>query len=197
MWSTFTSPLHMADITRLEQGRPIRVLTKPFIYHVGEFPSADLVKIPAGYCSDGASVPRPFRWVIQPWGVYARAAIVHDFLYSTQSRSRLEADQIFREAIKIVTEDSKDKVKGSNHDPHYTWRGRFTAFAAYWGVRIGGKFGYANGRNNYENRARRALNKVEDRDRKLFFLIIPTPNELNRRSLELSLEDDETSPNND
>lgn len=190
MWSTFTSPLHMADITRLEQGRPIRVLTKPFIYHVGTFPSHDLVKIPAGYCSDGASVPRPFRWIIEPWGIYARAAIVHDYLYSTQSRSRKEADKIFREAIKIVTEDSQDKAPGSEHPPSYTLWGRFIAFAAYWGVRIGGKFGYANGRKNYKNRALRASKKVEDRDRKLYFLIIPTPNELNRRSFELVIKDD-------
>lgn len=190
MWSTFTSPLHMADITRLEQGRPIRVLTKPFIYHVGKFPSDDLVRIPAGYCSDGASVPRPFRWIIEPWGVYARAAIVHDFLYSTQTRSRKEADQIFREAIKIVTEDSQDSVVGSDHPPHYTLRGRLIAFVAYWGVRIGGKFGYANGRKNYETRAHRAKRKVEKRDRKLYFLIIPTPNELNRRATELTIKDD-------
>ena len=190
MWSTFTSPLHMADITRLEQGRPIRVLTKPLVYHVGKFPSDDLVNIPAGYCSDGASVPRPFRWIIEPWGVYARAAIVHDFLYSTQSRSRVDADKIFREAIKIVTEVSRDKSNESEHPPIYSLRGRFIAFSAYWGVRIGGKFGYANGRKNYENRARRASNKVKERDRKLYFLIILRPNELNRRSLELVLEDD-------
>jgi len=189
MWSTFTSPLHMADITRLEQGRPIRVLTKPFIYHVGKYPSVDLVKIPAGYCSDGASVPRPFRWIIEPWGVYARAAIVHDFLYSTQSRSRKEADRIFREAIKIVTEVSQDSEHESEHDPEFTLRGRCIAFAAYWGVRIGGKFGYANGRINYENRARRASEKVKKRDRKLYFLIISTPEELNRRSLELAIKE--------
>jgi len=141
MWSTFTSPLHMADITRLEQGRPIRVLTKPFIYHVGKYPSVDLVKIPAG------------------------------------------------EAIKIVTEVSQDSEHESEHDPEFTLRGRCIAFAAYWGVRIGGKFGYAKGRINYENRARRASEKVKKRDRKLYFLIISTPEELNRRSLELAIKE--------
>ena len=185
-WSTFTSPLHMADITRLEQGRPIRVLTKPFIYHIGGYPSDNVVRIPAGFCSDGVSVPRPFRWIIEPWGPYARAAIVHDFLYNTQSLPRKDADEIFREAIKIVTSSLILDTMGSEHEPGYTLKGRIVACLAYLGVRIGGKFGYANGRENYENRAKRASEKVKDRDPNLFSLIILTPTELLRRGLELN-----------
>lgn len=178
MRSTFTRPLHTGDVTRLEQGRPIRVITKPFEYHLGEFGSGNKVSIPLGYCSDGASVPRPLRWFLEPWGKYAQAAIVHDFLYSTWQRPRKEADQIFREAIEIITEDSHAGEESSYDAPDYTKRGKAIAFFAYWGVRIGGKFGYSNGRKNYRRRAERALDKVERRDEFLFAIIIDTPEKL-------------------
>jgi len=45
-------------------------------------------------------------------------------------------------------------------------------------VRIGGKFGYSNGRKNYRRRAERALDKVERRDEFLFAIIIDTPEKL-------------------
>lgn len=38
------------------------------------------VAIPAGYVTDFASVPRAFSWLIPAFGIYTRAAIVHDFL---------------------------------------------------------------------------------------------------------------------
>lgn len=38
------------------------------------------IVIPTGYLTDGASVPKIFRWFINPWGRHARAAIVHDVL---------------------------------------------------------------------------------------------------------------------
>ncbi|MDB2439540.1 DUF1353 domain-containing protein [Hellea sp.] len=178
MRSTFTRPLHTGDVTRLEQGRPIRVITKPFEYHVGKFDSGNKVSVPLGYCSDGASVPRPLRWFLEPWGPYAQAAIVHDFLYSTWQRPRKEADEIFCEAIKVITEDSYNDGESSYKTPDYTKRGKIIALFAYWGVRVGGKFGYANGRKNYLKRAERALDKVKDRDKFLFHIIIDTPEAL-------------------
>ena len=178
MRSTFTRPLHTGDVTRLEQGRPIRVITKPFEYHIGEFGSGNMVSIPLGYCSDGASVPRVLRWLLEPWGKYAQAAIVHDFLYNTWERPRKEADQIFREAIEIITEDVNGTSESSFETPDFTKRGKMVAFFAYWGVRIGGKFGYSNGRENYRIRASRAIDKVEGRDEYLFEIIIDTPERL-------------------
>ncbi len=182
MRSTFTRPLHTGDVTRLEQGRPIRVITKPFEYHIGVFGSKNRVIVPLGYCSNGASVPRPLRWFLEPWGKYAQAAIVHDFLYSTWQRPRKEADKIFREAIKIITEDVDNDGVNSYESPNYTFRGHVVANMAYWGVRLGGKFGYSNGRKNYRKRAARALNKVESRDDFLFRIIIETPERLLREA---------------
>jgi uncharacterized protein DUF1353 len=61
------------------------------------------VVVPEGFVSDLASIPRIFWQILRPTGRYAYAAIVHDYLYWTQARSREEADEIFR----IAMEDSK------------------------------------------------------------------------------------------
>lgn len=61
------------------------------------------VVVPEGFVSDLASIPRMFWQVLRPEGRHAYAAVVHDYLYWTQTRPREEADQIFR----IAMEDSK------------------------------------------------------------------------------------------
>lgn len=39
------------------------------------------ITVPAGYMSDGASVPRPLWWFLPPWGDPGTfAALVHDYL---------------------------------------------------------------------------------------------------------------------
>ena len=92
-------------------GSDFWVVTNPFIYYVGEKHSETEVKIPRGYLTDGASVPRVFWNVIPPWGKYGQAAILHDYLceYLTveesgicKSITRKECDQIFLEAMLVM-----------------------------------------------------------------------------------------------
>jgi Protein of unknown function (DUF1353) len=61
------------------------------------------VVVPEGFVTDLASIPRVFWQVLRPEGRHAYAAVVHDYLYWTQSRSREEADMIFKFAL----QDSK------------------------------------------------------------------------------------------
>jgi hypothetical protein len=58
------------------------------------------ITVPAGFKTDFASVPRLFWRIIPPWGRYSAAAVVHDYLYETNSVDRAEADQIFLELMK-------------------------------------------------------------------------------------------------
>ena len=57
--------------------------------------------VPAGTETDGASVPRAFWNIFDPFGEYFGAAVIHDFLYSPANTeySRWEADSIFKEAM--------------------------------------------------------------------------------------------------
>jgi hypothetical protein len=49
-------------------------------YEVGVGPHHIIV--PAGTMTDFASIPRLFWRLCPPWGLYSRAAIVHDYLYT-------------------------------------------------------------------------------------------------------------------
>ena len=61
--------------------------------------------IEAGVTTDFASVPRPFVWLIPPYGLYTRAAVLHDVLCDQgveRDVSRRDADGIFRQALRIL-----------------------------------------------------------------------------------------------
>lgn len=57
------------------------------------------VRVPEGFVTDFASIPRIFWSIKKPEGRHAYAAVVHDYLYWTQRKTRLEADDIFRQAM--------------------------------------------------------------------------------------------------
>nr|DAS36621.1 MAG TPA: Protein of unknown function (DUF1353) [Caudoviricetes sp.] len=65
--------------------------------------SMGLVTVPKGFKTDYASVPRIFRNIINSSGKHGRAAVVHDWLYSSKCTldvTREEADKIFLEIMK-------------------------------------------------------------------------------------------------
>ena len=80
--------------------------------------------VPAGFSSDGASVPRFFWRIVFPPGDQKalRAAFLHDWIYRTHPAgwSREAADNLFR---KLLIEDGVSQT---------------SAGLAYWGVRLFG-----------------------------------------------------------
>jgi len=75
----------------LEDGRRARLL-EPF--HVVLF-DGSTVRVPAGFETDFASVPRFFWRIVPPWGRYARAAVAHDYLYRQEIGTKRRADKAF------------------------------------------------------------------------------------------------------
>lgn len=82
-----------------------------FRYYLGEKYSNAWVYVPAGYLTDGASVPRIFWNLLPPWGKYGAAAIVHDYLCEfleiqvdgiPQRITRKQADLILLEAMEVL-----------------------------------------------------------------------------------------------
>ncbi|TKB88578.1 MAG: DUF1353 domain-containing protein [Nitrospira sp.] len=57
------------------------------------------VTVPTGFVTDFASIPRIFWSALKPDEEYAYAAVVHDYLYWDQKRTREEADLIFKMAM--------------------------------------------------------------------------------------------------
>jgi hypothetical protein len=78
------------------------VVMRPFGYDVGAEGSENRIDVPVGFQTDFASIPRPF-WIILPkWGTYGNAAVVHDWLYWSQSRPRAAADRVLYEAMGVL-----------------------------------------------------------------------------------------------
>lgn len=82
-----------------------------FRYYLGTKGSNSWVYVPAGYLTDGASVPQIFWSVIDRWGSYGQAAVVHDILCEylsitvddqPQRITREQADDILLEAMQVL-----------------------------------------------------------------------------------------------
>lgn len=86
--------------------------------------SFEKIVVPAGYITDLATIPRPLWSIFPPHDVYAKAAILHDFLYDNAIGSKAEADLVFHEAMLVLGIPK--------------WK----AFIFYWGVRLFGRGKY-------------------------------------------------------
>jgi len=103
--SAFTADL---TITALADGHSWRTFD-PVTYEVGSEGSGNVITVPPGFETDGASVPRPLWWLLPTWGTYSRAAVIHDFLCRSlddgkpdpQAPDRKTADAIFYEAMVV------------------------------------------------------------------------------------------------
>ena len=81
-------------------GRKFR-LTEPLLFRIDGGGIGLDIYVPVGYVTDLASVPR-FLWpIFPPFGVYSRAAVIHDYLLDN-GHHRFLADAIFRECMNIL-----------------------------------------------------------------------------------------------
>jgi len=94
--SSFTAPadLRMLDSYRWE-------LLSDFSFHVGSYPSDEVITVPKGTITDLTSVPRVFWAMFPPHDTYAKAAIIHDWLYEKQAGKEY-ADRVFLEAMTVL-----------------------------------------------------------------------------------------------
>jgi hypothetical protein len=96
--SRFTESL---VVTPLADGKTWIILNE-FGYEIGEEGSGNIINVPIGTYTDFASIPRPLWAVFPRWGKYGNAAVIHDWMYWNQSRSRKEADDIFLEGMEVL-----------------------------------------------------------------------------------------------
>ena len=75
------------------------IILSDFGYKVGDLGSGDVIDVPIGTYTDFASIPRLLWTVFPRWGKYGNAAVIHDWLYWDQGRTRKEADDIFLEGM--------------------------------------------------------------------------------------------------
>lgn len=94
--SKFTTPA----ILEL-QDRYLWKMFQPFAFYLTE-DNSDIIVVPAGFVTDLASVPRVFWSLMPPDGKYAKAAIIHDYLYDNGLRTKKQADLIFLDAMRVL-----------------------------------------------------------------------------------------------
>lgn len=134
--SSFTTPL---IVSPMPDGRRWK-LHEGFTYHIDSKCSENFIRVPTGFITDFASVPRVFQSIIPAWGKYGKAAVIHDYLYQEHCIpvstwlyevlpriTRKYADTIFYEAM---------LVSGTKH-----WKAK----VMYWAVRLFGWFAWKGG----------------------------------------------------
>lgn len=147
-FTNFDSELNVVLDARAseELGKKYYKVTASFRYYLNEENPDVWGYVPAGFLTDGASVPKPLWWLLPPWGVYGQSAVLHDILCETKTLfkeeipyeiSRKEADEIFRDAMKHAG---------------VPWYIRYPMF---WGVRAWGMFGW--GPNKTRQAKKRAI----------------------------------------
>ena len=102
--SAFTGPL---DLRHHHANWRTWELLEPLCYELGEEGSGRTITVPAGFVTDGASVPRALWAFLPTWGSYSRAAVIHDYLLHRlavgnphpEAPTRADADRVFDEAV--------------------------------------------------------------------------------------------------
>ena len=95
--SQFTTPCRVELI-----GKNLFKLLEPFEYHIGEYPSEQIIKVPVGFITDFASIPRIFWPIVSPIDEYAKAAVIHDWMYKFNYAKKSVCEKIFYEAMTVL-----------------------------------------------------------------------------------------------
>lgn len=103
----FPDPVRLKDAGMRGSSRVFSLL-RDFRYYS---PKHGVITVPKGFKTDGASVPRVFWGLFDPFGPWFPAALVHDFLYSRVSDAfgdfnRAIADRVFLDAMTDAGVDS-------------------------------------------------------------------------------------------
>ncbi len=91
-------------VTKLEYdyiGETRIELTSPLLYVDGD----TIYCVPIGFKSDGASVPKLFRWFHSPFDKGLEGAVLHDYLLDAVKHDLMpftECNRVFKKALKIT-----------------------------------------------------------------------------------------------
>lgn len=103
--SSFTEPLLVTPYSSTEWR-----IERSFIYYIDKENESYII-IPVGFITDFASIPRIFWSILPPFGQYAQAATIHDYLFEgglihhgelSAGCTYQEANDIFNEAMKVL-----------------------------------------------------------------------------------------------
>lgn len=103
-------------------GRNLFQLIEPLEYHVGCYPSEEIIIVPDGFITDFASVPRVFWPIISPIDIHANAAVIHDFMYQMYYAPKKDCEWIFNEAMTVLKVPDWKRVCIYNSVYYFGWK---------------------------------------------------------------------------
>jgi hypothetical protein len=107
--SSFTTPLDVRILAEKEEGRTLSSVLAPFVYYTDIFGDRFYITVDAGFKTDFASIPRAFWGFYPPFGEYAKAAVVHDYLCKNRHiMSSKDAHKVFKEAMLVLGVSKRD-----------------------------------------------------------------------------------------
>lgn len=75
------------------------IIEREVVYRIAG--SDQTITVPAGFVTDFASTPRAlWSFGLAPHGQYSRAALLHDYLYWSQSCTQAQSDKLFLQVMK-------------------------------------------------------------------------------------------------
>ena len=116
-FTRFTAEQHLVydPIATRTLKKEYRRVVEGFRYYIGNEGSNRYVDVPACFLTDGASVPVFLHWLIRPYGDYAQACTLHDYLCERYEITvvtngvaaqvkidRKEIDRILYEAMRVL-----------------------------------------------------------------------------------------------
>jgi len=96
--SQFTEKL----IVSLEKNGKYWRLEKEFEYYTEILGDKVYIKVPEGFETDFASIPKIFLPIMKWRDKFNKASVIHDWLYHTRQFDRKTADKIFLEAMAVL-----------------------------------------------------------------------------------------------
>lgn len=104
--NTATAEVALRNVDILRAGRRPKVrLNEPLTVRLQ---NGDWLTVPAGFVTDLASTPMVIWWILPPWDEYARAAVVHDYLFQTGKYGWAFSN---RAMLHLMKEDGVDRWK--------------------------------------------------------------------------------------
>ncbi|KZZ67825.1 hypothetical protein A3765_10550 [Oleiphilus sp. HI0130] len=120
------------DVREISGGRWKLLGSLDYLLKPGTLFYKSVIRVPVGFVTDLASIPKALRFLISQNEKHRKAAVLHDYLYYKKGNmdleifTRKECDQLFEQAMQNC---------GVN------WLKRKTMYA---GVRIGGWYAWSN-----------------------------------------------------
>ena len=128
------------DRPAVRNGRSLWALQRPLEYQTGPDPE-ELILVPAGFVTDLASVPRIVWSFYPPDGPWAKAAVVHDFLYFTKGTGEWHGRVGITRDTPYSRKDADDILKEAMADRRV---GKWEQLVIWLSVRLGGAGGWGD-----------------------------------------------------